>query len=210
MFDPKKWWQERAAQREHSREQKQAVADTLWLQGSRLLERRQVNPAIAAMTRAMKLEPSRLEGRLNLGAALFLAKRFAEAVPHLQYVLAFEPQNAVALLNLAACQDALGKADESIAALEQLVRERPGWKDAHYNLGVALFKQKRYEEAIQALRAEIKLNPEHPHARDLLDKINLLPSRTREETRRQINEAAQKPAASEPAASEPAASEPAE
>lgn len=190
MFDLKKWWQERAGQREQQREQKQAVADTLWLEGSRLLERRQINPAIATMNRAMKLEPSRLEGRLNLGAALFLAKRYGEAVPHLQYVLAFEPQNAVALLNLAACQDALGKAEESIAALEQLVRERPGWKDAHYNLGVALFKRKSYDEAIQALRAEIKLNPEHPHARDLLDKINLLPSRARQEARAKIDKQA--------------------
>ena len=183
MLDPRKWWAQRSQEKQQKREEKQAVADKLWLHGSQLLERRQVNPAIDAMLRAMKLEPSRLEGRLNLGAALFLAKRYAEALPHLQYVLAFEPQNGVALLNLAACLDALGRTDESIAALEQLVRERPGWNDAHYNLGVALFKQKRYDEASEALRAEIKINREHPHARDLLDKINLLPSRTLEEAR---------------------------
>jgi tetratricopeptide (TPR) repeat protein len=186
MLDPRKWWAQRTKENEQKREEKQAAADELWLHGSRLLERRQINPAIATMMRAMKLEPSRLEGRLNLGAALFLAKKYAEALPHLQYVLAFEPQNAVALLNLAACQDALGKPDESIAALEQLVRERPTWNDAHYNLAVAYYKQDRLDDAIEALRAEIKVNAEHPHARDLLEKIRLSPAYARAEARAQM------------------------
>jgi tetratricopeptide (TPR) repeat protein len=152
-------------------------ADELWAQGSKLLERRKIGPAIEAMEAAFLLEPSRLEGRLNLGAALYLAKRYEEAEGHLRYVLAFDAQNSMALLNLAATYDALGRMDDSIAVLEKLVAERPGWKDAHYNLAVAYFKQKNYDKAAQALRAELTLNPQHAAARDLLNKIHLMPAR---------------------------------
>ena len=94
-------------------------ADLLWQQGSRLLERKRYVRAVQVMEQAFELEPSRLDGRLNLGAALYLAGRQAEAVPHLKYVLALEPQNTPALLNLAACYDALEMMDESIGVLSQ-------------------------------------------------------------------------------------------
>jgi tetratricopeptide (TPR) repeat protein len=152
-------------------------ADELWLQGSKLLERRKVSAAVDVMREAMLLEPSRMEGRLNLGAALFLEGEHDEALLHLKYVLAFDPKNSMALLNLAACYDALGRLDDSIATLEQLVAERPNWKDANYNLAVAYFKQNQYDKAVDALRAELKLNPQNEAARTLLNKIHLMPNR---------------------------------
>ena len=152
-------------------------ADELWEQGSKLLERRRIGPAIEAMREAMQIEPSRLEGRLNLGAALYLAGQHEEALTHLKYVLAFDAKNSMALLNLAACYDALGQLDDSIVMLEQLVAERPNWKDANYNLAVAYFKQKEYDKSADALRAELKLNPQNEAARALLNKIHLMPNR---------------------------------
>jgi tetratricopeptide (TPR) repeat protein len=148
-------------------------ADMLWRQGSKLLERRKTERAVSVMRQAFELEPSRLDGRLNLGAALFLTGQLEEAVTHLKYVLAFEPQNTMALLNLAACHDGLGNMDESIAALEKLVADRPQWKDAHYNLAVAYYKQRQYEKALDALKAELQLNPNHEAARTLLNRISL-------------------------------------
>ena len=149
-------------------------AALLWKQGSRLLERKRYARAVEVMGQAYELEPSRLDGRLNLGAALYLCNRQAEAVPHLKYVLALEPQNTSALLNLAACYDALNMMDESIATLESLVADRPQWKDAHYNLAVAYFKQELYDQAEEALKSELRLNPQHDRARTLLNKIHLL------------------------------------
>jgi tetratricopeptide (TPR) repeat protein len=152
-------------------------ANRLWHEGSKLLEKRKIGPAIDAMRQALEVEPSRLEGRLNLGAALYLAKEYEEALGHLKYVLAFDPQNSMALLNLAACYDALDRMDESIETLEKLVADRPSWKDAHYNLAVAYFKQKLYDKAATALRAELQINPGHEAARTLLNKIHLMPNR---------------------------------
>jgi tetratricopeptide (TPR) repeat protein len=152
-----------------------ARANLLWKQGSRMLERKKYDRAIDAMREAYELEPSRLAGRLNLGAALYLTQQFEEAIGHFRYVLAFDQQNTMALLNLAASYDALGQADMSIETLEHLVERRPGWRDAHYNLAVAYFKNELYLKAAKALQAELKINPEHDLARQLMNKIHLLP-----------------------------------
>jgi tetratricopeptide (TPR) repeat protein len=150
-------------------------ATRLWAKGSGHLERKNYKRAAAVMREALQLEPSRLEGRLNLGAALYLLGENEEAMTHFKYVLAFDPQNTMALLNLAASQDKSGDLDGSVRTLEALVENRPNWRDAHYNLGVALFKQKNYEKAAEALKAELRLNPEHILARDLLNEIHLMP-----------------------------------
>jgi tetratricopeptide (TPR) repeat protein len=161
---------QRAAMENNS---KAVRADLLWKQGARWLSRKRYERAIEAMRQASELEPSRLEGRLNLGAALFMTNQYDEAVTHFKYVLAFDPQNTMALLNLAACYDGQGDLERSINTLETLVAERPQWKDAHYNLAVAYFKRELYDKAADALLAELKLNPENELARTLLNKIHL-------------------------------------
>ncbi|HVF84678.1 MAG TPA: tetratricopeptide repeat protein [Abditibacteriaceae bacterium] len=150
-----------------------ARASTLWAQGSRLLERGQTEQALKTMREAMTLEPSRIEGRLNLGAALLMTNQAEEAIGHFKYVLAFDPQNTMALLNLAAAQDKIGDLDGSVQTLESVVAHRPSWKDAHYNLAVALFRQGEYDKAAEALKAELRINPSHALARDLLTDIHL-------------------------------------
>ena len=148
-------------------------AQHFWAQGTRYLERRQPEKAIHAFEKAYALDPTRLEGRLNLGAALYLVKRPEEALGHLRYVLALEPHNTIALLNLAATYDALGDIKHSIETLEKLVEGRPNWADANYNLAVAYMKQEHTDEAAQALRRELTLNPKHDAARTLLNEIHL-------------------------------------
>jgi tetratricopeptide (TPR) repeat protein len=150
---------------------KEQTTEQLWTAGSRLLEANQ--PALAAdvLQKAYEQEPSRLLGRLNLGAALFLTGKYPEAIGHLRYVLALEPQNTPALMNLAACLDALGKSEESIATLEKVVAARPEWKDAHFNLAVAYHKQEMNDKAVDALKAELRINPANKNAQDLLHKL---------------------------------------
>jgi tetratricopeptide (TPR) repeat protein len=158
-----------------------ARADLLWKNGARLLARKKNQRAVEVMRQALELEPTRLEGRLNLGAALFLTGQHEEAIGHFRYVLAFDPQSTMALLNLAASLDALGRLEESVETLQLLVERRPAWRDAHYNLGVGLYKLKKYPAAEDALRAELQLNPEHELARELLNTIYRLPHISDEE-----------------------------
>ena len=157
-------------------------AQQLWERGTRYLERRRPEKAVECFEQAYAIEPARLEGRLNLGAALYLVKRPEEALGHLRYVLALEPQNTIALLNLAATYDALGDIKHSIETLEKLVAGRPNWVDANYNLAVAYMKEERTEEAHQALRRELTLNPKHDAARTLLNEIHLKIPRSKDKT----------------------------
>ena len=152
---------------------KLARAQLLWKQGTRFLERKRFDKAIQSYQEAYELEPSRLDGRLNLGAAFYLNNQPAEALPHLKYVLAFDPQNTVAILNLAATYDALGQIEQSVEVLETLVKDRPTWADANYNLAVAYMKLERFEDAALALRRELTLNPKHDAARTLLNDLHL-------------------------------------
>ncbi|RYG70612.1 tetratricopeptide repeat protein [bacterium] len=158
-----------------------ARAELLWKAGSRYLGRKQYLKAIASLQEAYELEPSRLEGRLNLGAALYLAQQPEEALGHLKYVLALEPKNTMALLNIAATYDALGELDESIKTLETLVADRPNWADANFNLAVAYMKQDRLDDATVALRRELTLNPKHEAARTLLNEVHLKPRKRQPE-----------------------------
>lgn len=158
-----------------------ARAELLWKAGSRYLGRKQFLKAIASFQEAYELEPTRLEGRLNLGAALYLAQQPEEALGHLKYVLALEPKNTMALLNIAATYDALGQLDDSIRTLETLVADRPNWADANYNLAVAYMKQERLDEATAALRRELTLNPKHEAARTLLNEVHLKPRKRQPE-----------------------------
>jgi len=153
-------------------------AELLWKQGDKMLARKKYARAAESLREACELQPSRLEGRLNLGAALYMTGQFDEAIAHFKYVLAFEPQNTMALLNLAASYDGAGDMEKSIATLESLVSSRPQWKDAHYNLAVAYFKQKDYAKAQDAVRAELALSPDNELARALLNKIYLMPQKT--------------------------------
>ena len=150
-------------------------ADKLWAQGSLALEAKAPKRALKIMREAMQLEPSRLDGRLNLGAALLYLNQPEEAMTHFRYVLALDAQNTMALLNLAAAQDKTDDLNGSVETLQKLVQQRPNWRDAHYNLAVALYKKGDYDAAEDALKTELKLNPEHKLARDLLNEVHLKP-----------------------------------
>ena len=132
-------------------------ADKLWAQGSAALAAKAPKRALKIMREAMQLEPSRLDGRLNLGAALLYLNQPEEAMTHFRYVLALDAQNTMALLNLAAAQDKTDDLNGSVETLQKLVQQRPKWRDAHYNLAVALYKKGDYDAAEDALKTELKL-----------------------------------------------------
>ena len=53
---------------------------------------------------------------------------------------------------------------ESIVALRETIRLKPDLANAHSNLGVALTKQGKFEEAVAEFREAIRLKPAHAAA----------------------------------------------
>lgn len=150
---------------------KDRTADDCWREGSRLLSLGKNAQALAVLKQAAEKEPSRLDGRLNLGVACYMMKQFEEAIPHFKYVLAIDNDHLMALLNLGACYDGMGDYDKSIECLEKVCSSRPDFPDAHFNLAVAYMKKKDIDKAEEALKTELRIRPENQLARNALNEI---------------------------------------
>ena len=64
-----------------------------------------------------------------------------------------------------------GDFEEALALIEQASSLAPRQATIHYNKAMVLFKMKRLDEAEEACRAVLQLNPTHSHAKQLLDRI---------------------------------------
>jgi hypothetical protein len=67
--------------------------------------------------------------RLELGKRLVEEGRFEEALPHLQAMLAREPEHCAALFAVAHAHRGLNHPDQAVPALQKLVAHQPGWGD---------------------------------------------------------------------------------
>jgi tetratricopeptide (TPR) repeat protein len=59
----------------------------------------------------------------------------------------------------------LGDAKGAIEHYERSIQLKPEFVEAHYNLGVALAKLQRFQEAAERFKAAIELRPDYPAAR---------------------------------------------
>ncbi len=146
-------------------------AQQLRWRASKKLREGALTEAVRLLRRSLESEPANLEARVNLGVALYLQKRYSEALPHFQYVVAIDPDNSNALLNLAACHDALGHTDQALSILQETARRFPTLPDVHYNLALALAKSGRWNDALDELKKELQSNPGHLHALQLLRRL---------------------------------------
>ena len=80
-------------------------------------------------------------------------------------------QGADEALAEAARQRAAGNPAAALAALDEALASYPANPLLHFNRGVALADEKRYEEAIEALRRGLSLDATHAEARLTLAKV---------------------------------------
>ncbi|MCW5891032.1 MAG: hypothetical protein KIT14_10825 [bacterium] len=122
---------------ELARARNELTPDYLLAWGTDLVNDGQLDAGIAQLRAYVDAEPDRLRGLVNLGGALTLAGRAAEALPHLERACALEPGDARGFVGLARAYEALGQRADALAA----------WERARV-LGDALAAQR-----VQALRA---------------------------------------------------------
>ncbi len=67
--------------------------------------------------------------RLHLADRLMDKKEFAEAVPHLEGILAVEPHYCQALYSLAECRLGMEQTDQAIELLKRLLDKEPRWSN---------------------------------------------------------------------------------
>jgi hypothetical protein len=92
-----------------------------WLAG--LFHRR---PSLEEVRHQAEWSPT-LANRLELAGRLAEVGDYAEAVPHVEAVLAHEPDHCQALFLLAVCQRGQGRPEQAVPPLQKLLARQPSW-----------------------------------------------------------------------------------
>ena len=120
--------------------------------------------AVAALARALELDPGVAEANGTLGYIYLRQGRLPEAERALRAELAMRPGDLTARHRLAATLELAGRPEEAVPLLRSVLQARPGMADARYLLGKALLRQGSTGEAVGHLEAAVRLDPEGANA----------------------------------------------
>ena len=124
-----------------------------------LLERNQVQAAIADFNKSLEINPRFSEPHNNLGDALLRTGQTNEAVLHFQKAVELDPAASASYYNLGdACLE-MGRPGEAVTQFRKALEIDPGFAKAYNNLGVALLRLTRTNEAAANFQKAIQLNP---------------------------------------------------
>jgi tetratricopeptide (TPR) repeat protein len=118
--------------------------------------------AIQALTRSLELAPGDPQAKSLLGWAQMLAERHDEALLTFSEVLAVEPANALARVNVGfIClkKRIFGEAIEHLSRVIRLDNDRKATLYAHYYLGLVYLERDMHLDAQAFLRKAIALGP---------------------------------------------------
>ena len=115
--------------------------------------------AEALLVRALELSPSFTGARYNLAIVLYRQQKGAEALPHLERLLAEAPADPAYRNLTAACLGLVGEYDRAIVLYQALLAEHPGQPRVWLSFGHALRTAGRRDEAIAAYNRCLALAP---------------------------------------------------
>jgi tetratricopeptide (TPR) repeat protein len=100
----------------------------------------------------------------NLGRALMMKQRKAEAIVEHRRALEINPRYAIAANNAGLLLQDGGQLDEALSYFEQAISADPQYALAHHNLGNALFAAGRIDDAIAHQRRALEILPQFSRA----------------------------------------------
>jgi hypothetical protein len=129
-------------------------------------------PSLDELRHRAKQSPT-VASRLDLAERLVGTGGFAEAVPHLEAVLAREPEHNRAQFLLAQARRGLGKPAEAVPLLRAVVKRQPGWREyaAWYLLVECCRESDDRAGAVAACRELARMLPGLEHACLLADEL---------------------------------------
>ncbi len=152
-------------------------ADVHCMLGTCLLEVGRTAEAVDALRKAVTMYPDYVEALYNMGNALLAVGRSAEAVEASRRAVQLRPDFVEARINLGLALESRGLLNEAIAEYRGSIsrlsvgaRSDPAFK-AHYNLGLALMRLGRHEEARVELAVALGIRPGHAGAEAALSNL---------------------------------------
>ena len=136
--------------------------------GHTLFELDRHEEAVASIRRALSLEPDLLQTHedLNfvLGWALHKTGRSDQADRYLSNITGKAAQSANDFLKIADIYRAKEEYEQAVETYRYALDRDPAHARAHAGLGDALFRLKRYQEAIDSMQHALALQPDQPSA----------------------------------------------
>src|SRR5690349_12712925 len=127
--------------------------------GVALLEQFKHKEAADAFRRALQLDPSLAVARINLGIALFNIPDLAAAQKELQAASTAAPSAPQPHYLLGLAAKTQNRPEQAIASFQKVLQIDPNDVGANVNLGQLYSQQKKYPEAIAALRLAVAAEP---------------------------------------------------
>ena len=116
--------------------------------------------ALLALERAVEINPSLAESRLNLGNIYLKKERIGDAIYEYEAALEINPSNAKAHNNLGNAYTKRGWLSDAISQYTQSLKLDPNFIEAYKNLANAYCKREMFGQAAVQLKQAIILEPE--------------------------------------------------
>ncbi len=130
--------------------------------GTFLLDRGQIDPALACFQRAVQWDGGSAPLRHALAVGLSMQGKNDEAVRELEAACRLAPREPEYPFKLGLAWNEAGKLSQAAAALEQAVKLDPQFAQAWYNLGLAFSGLGNPDRALEALARAESINPDSP------------------------------------------------
>jgi len=129
--------------------------------GTAYLQLGEPGQALQFSQKAVRIQPDSGPARINLGAVYAALDRHEAAVVEYQQAAELMPEpDPRLLLNLADSLGRIGRHPEMVATLDQLVKTDPS-PVAYERLGSGLFRTREYDDALDAFRNALRIQPDY-------------------------------------------------
>jgi stress-induced-phosphoprotein 1 len=108
------------------------------------------------------------------GNEAFKAQRYEEAIKWFSEGLKLDPNNHVLLSNRSACYVKTGKLQEALDDANKVIALKPDWARGYSRKGAALHAMERYEEAKEAYKKALELEPNNEQIKQSLQEVTEL------------------------------------
>ncbi|GAB4522005.1 MAG: hypothetical protein Tsb0020_40500 [Haliangiales bacterium] len=136
------------------------------------MRRNNLGEALVNFQRAVELDSSFTEARMNVGNITLGFRKYDEAMVHFQEVLKIQPDNYDAHVGLGIAQRGLGQLDAAQASYEKAISIDDSKGDAYFNLGV-LFKDFRANNVSDLSESKQAYERARDYFNGFLDKSNV-------------------------------------
>jgi tetratricopeptide (TPR) repeat protein len=119
--------------------------------------------AMLALERAVEINPSLAESRLNLGNIYLRKDRIKDAIHEYETALEIDPGNAKTYNGLGNAYTKRGRLNDAISQYTRSIELEPDFTEAYTNLANAYYEQEKFGQAATQLKKAIILEPQDPN-----------------------------------------------